>query len=360
MRAAAQRVFPTVVPIVFLGFLPMLVTVVALWAADSHDVVSIDFHNELYLQAKDVLDGDNPYPPPDADLSSGANAIWPIAAVLAVTPLAALPASVADWVVAALELVFLVGALLLVGVRDWRVYGAALLWPPVINAIQTGNATLPLAVLCALAWRYRASRLIPAVAIGVGLALKFFIWPLVLWLVCIRRYTAAALAASIGAISLALILPFDSIQNYVSLVQNLAREFDDDSYTLYGMLVELGAPSPLARVVWLVSGLLVLGFAWRTKSFALAIGAALLLSPIVWLHFFALLLVPLAIAYPTYSAVWLIPLPMWLTPGTLNGRPWQTAVVLSCFAGLLVVCARGERSGTATPTAVFSPVEEGT
>ena len=162
-----------------------------------------------------------------------------------------LPAPVADWVVAGLELGCLFGALLLLGVRDWRVYGASLLWPPVINATQTGNATLPLAVLCALAWRYRAARYTPGVAIGVGLAIKFFIWPLVLWLVALRRFRAAALAAAIGATSLLLIVPFNSIHDYVDCSRNLSREFDDDSYTLYGLLVESGASSELARVVWI-------------------------------------------------------------------------------------------------------------
>lgn len=339
MRAAAQRL----IPIVFLGIAPIAVVVTALWINQSRDIVSIDFHNELYVQAQDVLDGRNPYPAPDSDLSAGANAIWPIAAVLAVTPLALLPAAAADWLVAALELACLFAALLLVRVRDWRVYGAALLWPPVISAVQTGNATLPLAVLCALAWRYRSSRLVPAFAVGAGLAVKFFVWPLVVWLLCLRRYAAAALAATIGAASLLLVLPFDSLSSYVELLRNLSRTFDDDSYTLYGLLVELGSPSPLARAAWLAVGLSVLALGWHRKSFVLLVGAALLLSPIVWLHFFALLVVPLAVALPGFRAAWLIPLPLWLAPGTLNGRPWENALVLTCFAALLVVCARSER-----------------
>lgn len=338
MRMAAQRV----IPVFFLGILPVLITVVAFWLAHSHSIVSIDFHNELYLEAKDVLRGRNPYPPPNTDLSSGANAIWPVAAVIAVTPFALLPASAADWTMAAFELGCLVGVFLVLGVRDWRIYGAALLWPPVINATQTGNATLPLALLCALAWRYRSSRLTPGVAIGVGVAIKFFVWPLVLWLACTRRYASAALAAAIGAASMLLILPFDSIRNYVQLLQNLSRTFDDDSYTLYGLLVELGSPSPAARVAWLAVGVAVLATAWRRRSFALMIGAALLLSPIVWLHFFALMLVPLAVVRPTFGAAWLIPVPIWLAQGTLNGRPWQNALVLCTFAALLFVCVRGE------------------
>ena len=57
-----------------------------------------------------------------------------------------------------------------------------------------------------------------------------------------------------------------------------------------------------------------------------------------------LLLVPLAIVRPTFGVAWLIPLPMAVGPGTLNGRPWQTAVVLASFAALVLVGVRGEGS----------------
>ena len=345
MRDAARKI----VPLVFLSVVPVVVTITALWFAARSDIVSIDFHNELNRQARDVLHGTNPYPLPTADLSSGANAIWPIAAVLAVIPLALLSPGVADWSMAVVELACLVVALRVLGVRDWRVYGASLLWPPVINATQTGNATLPLALLCALAWRYRTARIAPGVAIGAGLAIKFFVWPLVVWLVALRRYKGAAISALIGASSLLLIVPFYSIRDYVDLLRNLTREFDEDSYTLYGLLVESGAPSQLARVVWIAVALAVLALAWRRKSFALAIGAALLLSPIVWLHFFALMLVPLAVVRPTFGAAWLIPLPTWFVPGTLNGRPWQNALMLCTFTALLVVCARGESAQDVPP-----------
>ena len=113
------------------------------------------------------------YPPPDADLSDGTNAIWPMAAVLPVVPLTALPADAADWVVSAARArdcssprsgCF--------EVRDWRVYGVTLLWPPVIDAYQTGNVTLPLALLVALTWRYRDRAAPTGIALGVALALE--------------------------------------------------------------------------------------------------------------------------------------------------------------------------------------------
>jgi hypothetical protein len=84
--------------------------------------------------------------------------------------------------------------------------------------------------------------------------------------------------------------------------------------------------------------LAVLGFAWRRRSLGLAIAAALVLSPIVWRHFLALLMVPLALSRPRFDAVWLIPIGLWIGDGTLNGAPWQTASVLALVTLTFVLC----------------------
>ena len=44
-------------------------------------------------------------------------------------------------------------ALWLVGVRDWRVYGAAALWPQVIGEIRISHLTPVLCLLAAIVWR---------------------------------------------------------------------------------------------------------------------------------------------------------------------------------------------------------------
>ena len=72
----------------------------------------------------------------------------------------------------------------------------------------------------------------------------------------------------------------------------------------------------------------MLALAWRRRSLGLALAAALVLSPIVWRHFFVLLLVPLALSRPRFDVVWLVPVGMWVGDGTFNGAPWQTACVL--------------------------------
>ena len=64
---------------------------------------------------------------------------------------------VGDAVLTALLILLVPATLLVLGVRDWRVYGAALLWAPVTVAVQTANLSLPLAFAAALAWRASAA-----------------------------------------------------------------------------------------------------------------------------------------------------------------------------------------------------------
>jgi Glycosyltransferase family 87 len=336
--------------LVAFGVVPLTALVIGLATFSGQHRIALDFHYELYPQAHAVVHGEDPYPRPDADLSDGTNAIWPIAAVLPVVPLTALPAGGAGWVVTVLVLAMLAGALWALEVRDWRVYGLTLLWPPVIDAYQTGNVTLPLLLLVALAWRFRSHTVAAGAALGVALAVKFFLWPVVLWLAAIRRARGALLALALSACSLLLLLPFTSITDYLRLLRNLSDTFDGLSYTTYALLLDLGAPSSVARAATLAIGAAILALAWRRRSLGLFVAAALALSPIVWRHFFALLIVPVALARPRLSPLWFLPLAFWLVPGSYNGQTWQTALGLATAAATVASAEFGP-----IPTAVRPP-----
>ena len=57
-------------------------------------------------------------------------------------------------------------------------------------------------------------------------------------------------------------------------------------------------------------------------------------QPIVWLHYFDLLMIPLALwSAPLW--VWLVPFGLWVAPGSGNGDLWQTATALG-VAGVTV------------------------
>ena len=112
----------------------------------------------------------------------------------------------------------------------------------------------------------------------------------------------------------------------------------EEKVWLCDRLTDLGMPDGAARATTAVLGVAVLALAWRRRSLGLAIAAALVLSPIVWRHFFVLLVVPLGLSRPRFDAVWLIPIGLWVGDGTFNGAPWQTAFVLALVALTFTLC----------------------
>ena len=90
---------------------------------------------------------------------------------------------------------------------------------------------------------------------------------------------------------------------------------------------------------------MLLALTWRRASFALAIAAAFVLSPIVWFDFYALAAIPLAIARPRLSLVWFLPLATWGLPssGIAADPVWGVGRVLLVYAIVLLVAAQSER-----------------
>jgi hypothetical protein len=69
---------------------------------------------------------------------------------------------------------------------------------PVLTAVRIGTLTPALTFLVVLAWRFRATRLVPGVALAVAIALKLFLWPLAVWLAATRRWADAAVACALA------------------------------------------------------------------------------------------------------------------------------------------------------------------
>lgn len=337
--------WPRAAELLLLGVVPVAALVLALSAYAGDDRLALDFHHEVYRQAEAVVDGRDAYELPDADLSDRSNLVWPMAAVLPVVPLTALPPGGADWLATAAVLASLVGALRLLDVRDWRVYGAFGLWPEVVGEMRVAHLTPVLAVLAALAWRHRDRRLVPGVLVGLAIGIKFFVWPLVAWLAATRRFREAALAAVVAGASVLLVLPFVGLHDYVRALLNLGRAFDQDSYTVFGLFAQAGASDSVARAATLLTGVALLAATWRYRSFTLAIATALVVSPIVWLDYFALAALPLALARPRLSWVWLLPVATWGLEGAGIGigDVGGTVRLLVVFAIVLGVAFAAER-----------------
>ena len=185
--------------IAFCGVLPALVLISVFAAAVGDDSVAFDFR--VFLSAAHaVLHGESPYPSVAAsDEVIGRSYVYPPLTALVSVPFTALSEQAAGLIVMALLAAAALAVPWVVGVRDWRCYGVLLLWPPVISGIQTGSVTLAIALLAAVGWRFRdGSALGSSAAIGVTLAAKIFLWPLVVWLAATRRVRGAVSALAIG------------------------------------------------------------------------------------------------------------------------------------------------------------------
>jgi hypothetical protein len=222
------------------------------------------------------------------------------------------------------------------------------LWVPTYSAIQTANVTLLLAVGLALIWRLRNRAVAVAVVGGSLIALKLFLWPVLIWLVATRRFKGAGAGVLIGAILILgpwAAIGFAGLGSYPHLLSVMSRVERSTGYTIPALLS--GAVSwRTAEIAGIAVGTAVLAvMVWlgrndERKSFALAIAATLLLTPVFSLNYFVFLLVVLALLTPHFSWAWALPLLFWLSPQVGNGATWQTAVALAVASGTFALAMR--------------------
>ena len=316
---------------------------------DAHHLV--DFRN-LWQAGRDVLAGTSPYHDPRAGMQATADCtlsardcfVYPPLAALIVLPLSALPFTAAGAIWLAIDAGALVLALRIAGVRDWRCYGIALGSAPVLAALEGGTLTPLLALGVAAAWRFREHRVVAVTSVGCVVALKLFLLPLLVWLVVTRRLRTAALALVIAA-SATLVswasIGFAGLTGYPRLLGALSDVWRWRAYTPSALGVALGLPQQAANAIGLATGVVVLAAAalvtrgggdGERRAFAGLLVAALLLSPIVWLHYFTLLLIPIAIARPRLGWAWALPVAFLPLPGMADGRAWVIAAGLALAA----------------------------
>jgi hypothetical protein len=309
---------------------PVLLQAVLLGTAWRDGNLGIDLQQTLLPAADEVASGRSPYP------AYG----YPPLVAFGLVPLTVLPAPHVIFTLLLLGGVPV--SLWLLGVRDWRCYGVAFLWAPVFSAVQTGNVTIPLLLGVSACWHWRDRARAAATAGGLAIAAKILCWPLVVWLCATRRIRtgAGAVAVAVGVtLGLWAILGFSGLLDYPSSLRGLGEQVTPDGYTLKALLTDLGAGSTVAGLAGaLLAGATLVGVVLygrrgdERRSLALAAVAMIVASPIVWLHSFALLLVPVALLRPRLSLVWALPVTLVLASGTGNGTVWQTALVLGVAA----------------------------
>jgi hypothetical protein len=269
--------------------------------------------------AGDVLDGASPY----AYRADSTFAYPPFAAWL-FAPLHPLSSSAAAFVWTLLSLGMIAAALWLLELRDWRCYALVGVFLCTRSAIDLGTIEPLLLLALAAAWHWRDRAVRSGAAAGIAIVLKLFLWPLAVWLALTRRTRAALVAVAVAAIVAALswaTIGFAGLGDYPSVLRRLADDESTSSYSVVALGVRAHLPLLAARIVSvLVTVALLAAAAWvmrderRTArerdvaTLTLCLAAALALSPIVWVHYFLLLLVPLALARPRLSWLWFVPL----------------------------------------------------
>jgi alpha-1,2-mannosyltransferase len=338
-------------------------------AGSVHEHFAFDFH-QFWQGGHDVVNGHSPYPPLDSLPTHGGEKLgateiqqvfrfpYPAPAALAMAPFGLLPFTVAAWifVLCSLGAVFL--ALRLLGVVDWRCYGIVFASMTTLGALRLGTFTPWLLLGLALAWRYRDKRLVAAATVGCVIVAKVFLWPLLVWLVLSRRLATAALAFLVAAaITLGswAVLGFAGFGDYPRLLSSLSAAVQGKGWSVVALGLSLGLSAAAAKALAFGLGCAVFAVAGcaprRNRDFwlfALAIATAILLSPIVWLHYFLLLVAPLAIAYPRLSRAWFVPLLFWIWPfQETGGDTWKIALGLVLLAGLTAAALSAARGRAA-------------
>jgi hypothetical protein len=339
-----------------LMLLPLVLAVGILYLnARYGNTFGYDFRGGMWKAAHAVLAGKTPYPPPHTNvLLRQLNAYIPppLFALVAVPfTVVSWPLAIVSWSLVSLG-AFL-GALYLVGVRDWRLYPLAACSFPFVCTLGFGQTEGLLALGLATAWRWRDSR--PgALAVGALVAAKLIVWPLVIWLLLTRRVRAARTAAA-SAVSLLIVswacIGFKGLSIYLKLLAADGRAFANRTHSITALFMHMGVSQSAAEVLGVILALagaavLVHRF-WRDDEtlFLVAVGFSLLASPMLEMHYLTLLLIPLAIVRPRVDALWVFAANVfWLSPHE-PASTWQIVLVLLAV-GVVLARARWRQPST--------------
>jgi len=317
-KAAAQSWVgrcATIAVVVGLALVTIIWTAQTAVRAHGQSAIGMDFEISVWDPGRDTINGVDPLRHYNAEGHDGGAVYPPISSVVTL-PFSLPPyeLGLGIWLAALVGAVL--GSLWICGVRDWRCYVAACACPPVTSGVLYGNISLLLVLGIALAWRFRSRAWLVGSLVGLIVAMKIFLWPLAVWLAITRRRFAAAISIACGGLFTLVgwaSIGFVGFADYPAMIERRAADTDHDGVSVAALAAQLG----IARIqtVALAVGLVALLVAYRLRrndlsAFAWAVSAALLASPVVWTHYYALLVVPLAIAVPVWTPMWFAPFAM--------------------------------------------------
>lgn len=239
-------------------------------------------------------------------------AIWPLTSV-------GPGSAIALWYL--LHVAVLAGACALMPVSAqlrMSVFGVAALSFAVIHDLVLGNVSVLLLLPLSAAWRWLDQPL-GSIAQAVAMSVRPMLGVLLVWQLLRRRWRAVAWTLGAGAVMVALTLPAVGVSgylDYVTVLRNLGGvtgvEFN---YDLSSSLLLLGTTEAAATLALLggfavaVAAIILSLRRDGEVGFMVTITASLLLSPLLWDHYLAMLVLPAAFL-------------------ASRGRPWALALPL--------------------------------
>lgn len=250
----------------------------------------------------------------------------------------------------------------------------ALTAEPMVRALQLGTLNVWLMLGLAVAWRYRDRFAVVVVAMTAVVVAKLFLVPMVAWLVLTRRLRAAAATVALSALLVLLGCGMAdlSVGSFVRMLSALSAHEAPHSSSITALLHHLGVDGMPATALAAVGAAALIGGGVlhhrrhhdEAMLFSVCLLAALTLSPIVWSHYFALLvLIPLVMGWRSrallvfLAVTWLVSAPVGvpalhvLHPFQGSGWLWGGVTV----AGVLALRYRSVRHRPAASVAGHAP-----
>ena len=178
-----------------------------------------------------------------------------------------------------------------------------------------------------MAWRW-LDRPVGAVAQAVAMAVRPPLGVLLIWQLLRRQWLAVAWTIGAGLVLIALSLPFVGISgylDYLTVLGNLSGlTGEENNLDLSSWAVSMGADETVAQLALYLSyglGIAAIGLSLlrdREIGFIVTATASLLLMPLLWDHYLAMLMLPAALL-AARGRTWGLALPLlsWLPPVAL-------------------------------------------
>lgn len=230
-------------------------------------------------------------------------------------------------------------------------FGLAALSLAVTRDLVLGNVSVLLLVPMVIAWRC-LDRPIGSIAQALAISIRPMLGILIIWQLLRRQWSAVVWTLGAGLVLIAATLPIVGVGGYVdylTVLRNLEGvsgvEFN---YDLSSTVLAAGGSSSVSTIALLAGYAIAIGAVLaslrrdREVGFMVTVTGSLLLSPLLWDHYLAALVLPAAfVAQRGRAWALLLPLAAWLPPETY---PFTLIV-----ATLLPFLARAEAPQVETP-----------